>query len=62
MEDDNYPLIQVVDAPGYDDFEGELMFTTPAVDYRGELGIVGQWDLDGLADLHVIPMKHVKGI
>lgn len=51
-----YPRVQVTDAPGYEDFEAELILRTPGWDERGDLCIVG--DRETL-EVFVIPLKCV---
>lgn len=53
------PRVLVTGAPGYDEFEGDLIIETTAVDDRGPLGAVrAEWD--GKPDLHVVPMRCVQ--
>lgn len=60
MEDDSsYPLVRVVGAPGFEDFEGELILRLPGLDDRGSLGIVGVWGDDGNTDVQVVAMEYV---
>lgn len=50
----SYPAVEVINAPGYEDFEGELIMEVPSV--TGELmSIVG----DENKALHIIPAHYV---
>lgn len=50
----NYPKVEVIGAPGFEDFEAELIMEVPSV--TGELmSIVGTDD----KEIHVVPAHHV---
>lgn len=54
-----YPKVRVSGAPGYGDFEGELVHETDAVDNRGPLAVVRyDWE-DGKA-LAIVPRACVQ--
>lgn len=51
-----YPRVKVADAPGYEDFEAELIFTTAGLDERGDVAVVG---IPETFEIFVIPLKYV---
>lgn len=53
----NYPKVEVIGAPGFEDFEAELIMEVPSV--TGELmSIVGTDD----KEIHVVPAHYVYTI
>jgi len=49
--------VKVIDAPGYEDFEGVLLMEVPNV--LGELMSVVGYEQDGVRDFEVIPSRYV---
>lgn len=57
MVEQEYAQVRVVNTPGYEDFDAELIMTAPSVDGR-RLCVVG-FEWEGKRDFAVIPAQYV---
>lgn len=48
-------MVIIIGAPGYEDFEADLLCVFEAIDNRGDLAVV----MDDRDELHVVPATHV---
>ena len=56
-----YPRVRVTGAPGYEDFEGELILEAPQIGGNSMKCIIGCREMDG-DDIHVIDSVYVEVI